>query len=321
MNIILRLSRLINQIISDVSRLVCFMRKLSFSQQRTRRVVTACAFTILIEGCAANYEPRPDLASVETIGVVLPGETTAPLEAGDVIQLYNRTKGEDTVKNSALGAGGGAATGIAAGAAAACLLTPCGGFLWPAVLIMAAGAGGIVGGTAGAVAGATVDTQQEVQTAQLHIYEVNQVLPDIKQDYLTRTSLQGRALQIARMQGTEIDFEQAVWNGERYVLTDSVKLISDANLVLKTMNISLNGKAKDDPSLTLSIDMQWDLTKYNPETKSDETWNAMTAGYKSKKHRLSEWLTDRGALLRAEVDTGIEHSLKNAFADLPRMAR
>ena len=87
------------------------------------------------------------------------------------------------------------------------------------------------------------------------------------------------------------------------------------------MNISLNGKAKDDPSLTLSIDMQWDLTKYNPETKSDETWDAMTAGYKSKKHRLSEWLTDGGALLREEVDTGIEHSLKNAFADLPRMAR
>jgi hypothetical protein len=87
------------------------------------------------------------------------------------------------------------------------------------------------------------------------------------------------------------------------------------------MNISLNGKAEDDPLLTLNINMQWDLTKYNHETKNDETWDAMIANYESRKHRLSEWLSDGGALLRTEVDTGIEYSLKNAFTDLPRMAR
>ena len=32
----------------------------------------------------------------------------------------------------------------------------------------------------------------------------------------------------------------AAWNGERYVLTDSEELITDTNLVLKSMNITLN---------------------------------------------------------------------------------
>lgn len=285
-------------------------------------VITA----ILVGGCASNYAPRADLSSVQTIGLAVPSEANESNEAEDVLQLYNRTVGEDRLKNSAVGAGKGAAIGGAAGIGVGAIALGCTaggplvGMCWMAALLIGAGTA-VVGGGAGAVAGATVDTQEQVQTAPVHLYEVSHILPEIKKDYLTSTALQERALQMARLQDTEIDFEPAAWNGERYVLTDSIKLISDTNLALTTMNVSLTGKAEDDPLLTLNIDMQWNLTKYNVETKSDETWDAMTANYESRKHRLSEWLSDGGALLKAEVDTGIEYSLKNAFTDLPRMVR
>ncbi len=87
------------------------------------------------------------------------------------------------------------------------------------------------------------------------------------------------------------------------------------------MSVSLNGKAENNPNVRLNVSMQWVLTKYNPETQNDEAWDAMTASYKSEQHLLSEWLTDSGALLMAEVDTGIQYSLTDAFSDLPSMAQ
>ena len=285
------------------------------------RIPVALVFgsiAMLVGGCASDYSPRADLSSVQTVGVAISPDRGETGDAEDVIQLYNLTVGEDRLRNSAAGAGTGAAVGVAAGVGASAIAgCPLTGPLWPICVTLFVGGGAVVGGGTGAIAGATVDTQEKVKTAQLHLYEVNQVLPDIKENYLVMPVLQRRALQIARTQGNEIKYEPAAWNGERYVLTDSEELITDTNLVLKSMNITLNGKADDDPVLTLHIDMQWDLTKYNPETRSDEAWDSKTATYKTKKRRLSEWLADGGVLLRKEVDTGIDHSLNNAFTDLP----
>lgn len=293
--------------------------------QVSMRLPSVLAFgfiAMLIGGCASDYSPRADLSYVQIIGVTIPPDSFEPVNAEDVMQLYNLTVGEDRLKNSAVGAGTGAAVGAAAGVGASAIAgCPLTGPLWPFCVTLFVGGGALLGGGTGAIAGATVDTQEKVKTAQLHLYEVNRVLPDIKENYLAKPVLQGRALQIARMQGNEINYEPAAWNGERYVLTDSVELVTDTNLVLKTLNISLNGKANDDPVLTLHIDMQWDLTKYNPEAPNDEAWDSMTASYKSKKRRLSEWLADGGVSLRKEVETGIDYSLNNAFTDLPRMAR
>ena len=276
------------------------------------------SIAMLVGGCASDYSPRADLSNVQTIGVTISPESGEAGDAKDVMQLYNLTVGEDRLRNSVAGAGMGAAVGAAAGVGASAIAgCPLTGPLWPICVTLFVGGGAVLGGGTGAIAGATVETQEKVKTAQLHLYEVNQVLPDIKENYLAMPVLQRRALQIARTQGNEINYEPAAWNGERYVLTDSTELITDTNLVLKSMNITLNGKANDDPVLTLHIDMQWDLTKYNPETRSDEAWDSKTATYKTKKRRLSEWLADGGVLLRKEVDTGIDHSLNNAFNDLP----
>jgi hypothetical protein len=92
-------------LIIGVRPLSCFSRGMWRNRLRARRLTTACIVTVLTAGCASNYEPKPDLESVETIGVVLPDESSEPLEAGDTIQLYNRTVGQDRLKNSAVGAG------------------------------------------------------------------------------------------------------------------------------------------------------------------------------------------------------------------------
>ena len=281
--------------------------------------------TILAGGCASNYSPRADLSTFQTIGVVVPPGSSEPHGAEDVMQLYNLTVGEDRLKNSAAGAGTGAAVGAVAGIGAGAMLgcaasgplaLPCWGF----VLI----SGAVLGGGTGAIAGATVGTQEQVDAAPLHLYEVNQVLPDLTQDYLDSHVLQERALQVVRKQDTAIDFVPAAWDGERYAPADATTFMAppmDINLVLTAMNVSLNGKAKDDPKVILNVVMQWTLTKYNPETQNDEVWDAMSASYESDKRRLSEWLAYDGALLMAEVDTGIENSLTNAFSDLPRMTQ
>ena len=281
--------------------------------------------TILAGGCASNYSPRADLSTFQTIGVVVPPGSSEPHGAEDVMQLYNLTAGEDRLRNSAAGAGAGAGVGLAvgtgvgamAGCAAATMFAP---LCWGFFIV----GGTLLGGGSGAIAGATVDTQEQVDAAQIHLYEVNQVLPDLTQDYLDSHVLQERALQIVREQDTEIDFVPAAWDGERYAPADATTSMvppMDINLVLTAMNVSLNGKAKDDPKVILNVVMQWTLTKYNPETQNDEVWDAMSASYESDKHRLSEWLAYDGALLMAEVDTGIENSLTNAFSDLPRMTQ
>ena len=61
------------------------------SRLRGARATTACFITIL-EGGAATHERTSELPSVETIGVVLPEESTDTLYAGEFVQLYNRTK-------------------------------------------------------------------------------------------------------------------------------------------------------------------------------------------------------------------------------------
>ena len=145
---------------------------------------------MLAGGCASNYEPKADFESVETIGVVLPNESSETLEAEDTIQLYNRTVGEDRLKNSAVGAGTGAAVGTAVGIGTAaltgCALT---GPWAPLCWIVFAGGGAVLGGATGAVAGATIDTQERVEVAPVHLYGVNKVLPALQRSYFTRSDL------------------------------------------------------------------------------------------------------------------------------------
>jgi len=264
--------------------------------------------TIVAGGCAADYTRRADISSVQAIGVVVPPGASEPGGAKDVMQLYNLTVGEDRVKNAAVGAGAGAAAGTAAGIGAGAIIGctaggPLAPLCWGVVLI----SGAVLGGGVGAIAGATVDSQEQVATAPVHLYEVNRVLPGLTQDYLASPVLQARALQFVREQATAVDFVPAVWNGERYAPVAAATPMApttDVNLVLTGMNVSLNGKAKDDPNLILSIVMHWALTKYDPDTQTDEVWDAMSAAYESKQHRLSEWLTDGGALLKGEVIRG-----------------
>ena len=278
----------------------------------------------MASGCASNYSPRADLSSVETIGVVVPEGSSEPSGAEDVMQLYNMSVGEDRLKNSAIGAGSGAAVGTAAGVGIGAITGCTFSGPWAPMCWTIFGLGGaVLGGTTGAVAGATVDTQEPVDAAPLHLYEVNQVLPELTQDYLAGPVLQVRALHMVRDQGTPVNFVPASWNGERYAPTaDAYRKDpgTDVNLVLTEMRVSMNGKAKEDPKLIFRIDVRWALTRYNPETQEDEVWDAMAASYESRRHRLSKWLVNDGELLKEEANTGLNWVLAQAFSDLPKMA-
>ncbi len=264
-----------------------------------------------------------DISSVQTIGVVVPPGSSELRGAEDVMQLHNLTVGEDRVKNAAKGTGLGAAVGAFAGVTTGAIIgCTAGGPLAVPCMGLVVVAGAILGGTTGAVAGATFDTQEQIDTAPVHLYEVNQVLPDLKRDYLDSSVLQKRALRIVRAQGTAIYFVPAAWNGERYAPSDAAAYTTETrgvNLVLTAMSVSLSGKAEDDPRLFIDMGMQWALTRYNLETQNDEVWDEMSSTYASGQRHLSEWLDDDGALLKAEVNRGIEESMTNAFSDLPRM--
>jgi len=311
----------VNLLIIDVFPLICFRRKLRLAWRRAWPVITVCAITILVGGCATSYEPRPDLTSVDTIGVVLPEESSETLEAEDVLQLYNLTKGEDRVRNSAVGAGTGAGVGLAAGAAAGAIFgcTAASGFLVQLCFGVFMAGGAILGGTTGAVAGATVDTQEQVEVAPLHLYEVNKVLPALQRDYLTRSDLGERVLRILREQNPTINFLPAVPNGDRYSLGRTAQSggpYTDVNLVLSELSVLFAGKAENDPRVTLTVQTQWTLTKYDASTNLNSTWDILAGSYVSKKHPLSEWLADEGALLKTQVNEGLEDSLNSAFSDL-----
>jgi hypothetical protein len=283
-------------------------------------VAIACFISIYATGCASNYEPKPDLDSVETIGVVLPDRSSEPMGADDVITLYNRTVGEDRLKNSAVGAGSGAAVGTAVGIGAAaltgCALT---GPWAPLCWIAFGGGGAVLGGGTGAVAGATVDTQERVEVAPVHLYEVNKMLPALQNTYLERTDLEARALRLLRQRNPDVSFMPATSEGNRYRLVTKENLTrpyTDVNLVLTDLRFQFVGKAKDDPDVALMIHTQWVLEQYDSSTNLKSDWDVLTGEYQSKKHLLSEWKNNGSSLLISEIDKGLEKSLTEAFSRL-----
>ena len=275
---------------------------------------------ILLAGCASDYSPRADLSSYRTIGVIVPPGSTEPHGAGDVLQLDNRTVGEDRVRNSAVGAGTGAAAGTAIGIGTAaltgCALT---GPWAPLCWVVFAGGGAVLGGGTGAVAGAFVDTQEKVAAAPVHLYEVNQILPALQREYLSNKELQQRALRLVHLQRPATNFIPAEPDGDRYRLftqQGTEASYSDVTLVLSDFRVQMEGKAKNDPKVALSIYVQWSLRKYDPVTNLNPDWDVLEGKYESKKYKLSEWLADDGALLKRHLDNGLESSFNRAFAAL-----
>ena len=280
---------------------------------------------VLTGGCASDYSPRADLSSVRTIGVVVPSDLSDSRNAEGPPKSPNLPAPDEPAKNSAsgAGAGAGAAVGTVAGITAGAL-TICTGT--GPLLLVCFGAflagGAVLGATAGASAAEDIQAQPDI--APIHRYEVSRLLPDLKRDYLASSVLRERALQTARAQGTGINFVPAAWNGDRYAriaATGSSPAVTDVNLVLTAMSLSLDGEAKEDQTVLLKFGMQWTLTKFDPTTRNDQVWDAMSAGYQSSERRLSEWLDDNGALLKSEVESALEKSLTDAFSDLPSMAQ
>lgn len=317
---IIAYARSVGRLTSDAWAFVrCCQPGIRSGPQGIRYLYGACVLAVLAGGCASTSEQGPDLGSPDTIGIVLPEEFTAPRNAEDLIRLYNLTESEDTAKNVAVGAGTGAATGMALGAAVACLATPCGGLLFPAILVMAAGGGLVLGGTTGAVAGATVDSQEQVEVAPVHLHAVNKVLPSLQRDYLIEPRFEERVLRRLHRQNPDYHFSRAVRDGGRYRLEEAVASgarYTDVNLVLSEFQVFLAGKAENEPQVGLNIRIEWALTRYDAPSETGSALRVLSGAYQSEKHPLSEWLADDGALLKRQVNEGLEASLTHAFSDL-----
>lgn len=271
---------------------------------------------VLAAGCAADYSPHADLASVHTIGVVILPDRTVP-GSDNTRQSDPVAPGEDRPHSSAVVTGSGAAAGTATGVGVAALVgctatLPAAPWCWALVL-----AGGVAGGSAGKAI--SKGHAESVAAVPAEHYEVGSVLPALMQEQLSRPALRARALQVARAQDTGIHFVPAEWDGKRYVPPAAGP--TDVNLVLSSLSVSLQGKDEDDANVGLDVDMHWLLTRYSPKTRTDEVWDALPARYESAQHPLSEWLADDGVLLKTAVDAGIEKTLTDAFAVLPDMVR
>ncbi|MGB5729792.1 MAG: hypothetical protein WBM52_21550 [Thiogranum sp.] len=157
----------------------------------------------------------------------------------------------------------------------------------------------LVGGTAGGFAGATVDTQEPVEVAPVHLYEVNKVLPALQLDYLTRSDLEQRTLRLVRQENPTINFVPAVPDGDRYSLGKAAQPgggpYTDVNLVLSELRVLFTGKAENDPRVTLTVHTQLTPTKYDALANLNSTWDVHAGSYESKKYPLSVWLDDEGA--------------------------
>ena len=112
-----------------------------------------------------------------------------------------------------------------------------------------------------------------------------------------------------------INFISVVPDGNRSTLGPG-GVYTDVTLVLSELGVVLAGKAKKDPRLSLSVRTQWALTTYDASANLSSSRGIYAGIYKSTKHPLSEWLADEGALLRSQLDKGLEEWLTGAFSSL-----
>jgi len=270
-------------------------------------------------GCASDHSPRPAKPSNQKIGVIVPPGSNEFHGAGDFLQLNNHAAVSDRVKNSAIGAGAGAAGGAAIGGTAALIGCGLSGPWVPVCWAILATYGVVIGGGTGAVVGAVSDTQENVAVSPAHRYKMNQVLTALQRESLSNANLQQRALRLLRLQVSDINFIPAEQEGDRYrwITQESTGAsYSDVTLVLSDLRVQLEGKAENDPKVALSIYAQWSLRKYDAETELNPDWGVREGKYQSKRYKLSEWLADDGTLLKSHLDTGLESSFNSAFRAL-----
>ena len=81
------------------------------------------------------------------------------------------------------------------------------------------------------------------------------MLPSLQRDYLTRPDLERRVLRLVRREYPSVNFVPVVRDGERYRLENAVRPAApytDVNLVFSGFRVVLDGKATNEPRVTLT---------------------------------------------------------------------
>lgn len=271
-------------------------------------------------GCTSDYSARDDLSSVESIGLAVPTETIESTRAEDFIQLFDDTLEGNRLKNSAVGAGKGAAigtvTGVGVGALLGCAATgPYAPLCWATIMVPAV----VAGAGTGVAQVPDTDTRERVAIDATQIYGVKRALQDIQDDYLTKENLEKRALRLVRRNIPDVKIIPVEPEEDRYRFVEnhfSETKYSDINLLLTSLNIRLEGKREDQPKVALFVDTTWLLTKNDSSMTNNLEFNVVEGSYQSEYFYLSEWLAEDGAILTDHIDAGLDDSFNGAFTDL-----
>lgn len=283
-------------------------------------VLVVGIISICAGGCASDYSVRDDLSSVQSIGLAVPTETIESIRAEDFIQLFDDTIEENRLKNSAVGAGKGAAigtvTGVGVGALLGCAATgPYAPICWATIMVPAV----VAGAGTGVAQVADTDTRERVAIDATQIYGVKRALQDIQDDYLTKNNLEKRAIRVVRRNIPDVKIIPVEPDEDRYRFVEnhfSETKYSDINLLLTSLNIRLEGKREDQPKASLFVDTTWLLTKNDSSMTSNVEFNVVEGSYQSEYFYLSEWLAEDGTLLTDHIGSGLDYSFNRAFTDL-----
>jgi hypothetical protein len=262
-----------------------------------RNFVALAAASLIVANCASTPGPLPQLTadvgnSLDTVGVIAIG----PSVGG---QLDGPVGGSDQVVAGILG--GGAIRGVSGAGAGALIGLTCG-----PIAFFCVPAGAVIGGTGGLLLGGTVGGISSGRAAipENTADKIHMVVTRAIADHELQSDLRYRVLLNIGSSTTGVDLgaggtvpaespDYAAFRGQDI----------DAVLEMSLTQLGFAGEGGNDPSLVLVLTARARLIGV---ATNDILWSVEQVTYQSPMAAFSLWRENNSALLRAEIDNGVE---------------
>ena len=262
-----------------------------------RNFVALAAASLIVANCASTPAPLPQLtedvgSALDSVGVI----TIGPSVGG---QLDGPVGGGDQVVAGIIG--GGAIGGLSGAGAGALIGLTCG-----PIAVFCVPAGAVIGGTGGLLFGGTVggiargraaipeNTAEEIQMVVTRAIADHELQSDLRYRVLLKfgSSTTGVDLGAGGTVPTESP-DYSTFSGQGV----------DAILEMSLTQLGFAGKGGDDPSLVLVLMAKARLIGV---PNNDILWSVEQVEYQSPMAAFSLWSEGDSALLRAEIDNGLD---------------
>ena len=262
-----------------------------------RNFVALAAASLIVANCASTPAPLPRLtedvgSSLDAVGVI----TIGPSVGGE---LDGPVGGSDQVVAGILGGGAiGGVSGAGAGALIGLTCGPIAFFCVPAGAIIGGTGGLLFGGTVGGIASGRAaipeNTAEEIQMVVASAIADHELQSDLRHRVLMNigSSTAGVDLGAGGTEPTESPDYTAFRNQG-----------IDAVLEMSLTQLGFAGEGGDDPSLVIVLTARARLIGI---PTNDILWSVEQVTYQSPMAAFSLWREGDAALLRAEIDNGLE---------------